>query len=197
MSLLLESIYLKDGGFRNLSYHQSRMENSVREIYQEEFPKRLVDLFSSRLVPSSGLYKTRVIYDTEIRKVEFVPYQSRPVQSVKLINDSTVSYHHKFLDRSLLEKLFGQRSAADDILIVRNGWITDTCYANVIFKRNDQWFTPESYLLKGTMRQSLLDAGRIKEADINVSNYHDYQSFKLINSMLGMDGPEIPISSIL
>jgi len=47
------------------------------------------------------------------------------------------------------------------------------------------------------MRQSLLDTGLIEETSINISNYNQFQSLKLINSMLEMDGPEIPISSIV
>ncbi|MEQ1586514.1 MAG: hypothetical protein ABL895_11590, partial [Cyclobacteriaceae bacterium] len=59
------------------------------------------------------------------------------------------------------------------------------------------WYTPASYLLKGTMRQSLLDAGLIKEATINHANYTQFESCKIINAMLGMEAEEIPVSSIL
>jgi hypothetical protein len=47
------------------------------------------------------------------------------------------------------------------------------------------------------MRESLLDARLIREAIIDVNNYSQFKSFRLINSMLGMDGEEIPIESIL
>ena len=157
----------------------------------------LSEFLSQVAMPTYGRFKTRVIYDTEIRNVEFVQYEPRLVQSIKLIHDNDISYPHKFLNRSHLENLFGLRDAADDILIVKSGNFTDTFYANLIFKKENRWFTPSTFLLKGTMRQSLVDTGLIEEATINISNYNQFQSLKLINSMMGMDGPEIPISSIV
>jgi 4-amino-4-deoxychorismate lyase len=169
----------------------------MEALFNTKFSVILEDLFSLMDVPSSGLFKARIIYDIEIRKVEFVPYIMRPVQSLKLIHDNSILYNYKFLDRSNLDNLFAQRDKADDILIVQNGLITDSWYANIIFKKAGRWFTPDTYLLNGTMRQSLLDAGLIEEIRIEVSDLKQYQSARLINSMLGMNGPEIPIDSIL
>jgi 4-amino-4-deoxychorismate lyase len=44
----------------------------------------------------------------------------------------------------------------DDIIIVRNGFVTDASYANLIFRKGDEWFTPATFLLAGTMRAFLL-----------------------------------------
>ncbi len=194
---LLESIYLNDGVFRNLSYHEERMKESTRDLFKREIRSDLTTLLTGMKIPSKGLYKTRVIYDTEIQKIEFVPYIISPVRSLRLVHSNTITYDHKLQDRSSLHQLYEQREDADDILIVKNGFITDTFYANVIFKKDDAWHTPKHYLLKGTMRQYLLDEGKIVEADITVDNYNYYQSTKLINAMLGMDGNEISIESIL
>jgi 4-amino-4-deoxychorismate lyase len=196
MSLLLESIYLKDGVFRNLGYHEARMRNTSTMLFGK-YAINLKEFLSQVANPTYGLFKTRVIYDTAIRNIEFVQYEPRLVRLLKLIHDNDISYTHKFLDRSHLENLFAQRGAADDLLIVKNGNFTDTFYANLIFKKENRWFTPTTFLLKGTMRQSLLDTGLIEETSINVSNYNQFQCLKLINSMVGMDGPEIPISSIV
>jgi len=196
MSLLLESIYLKDGVFRNLEYHQARMRNTSTMLFGK-YTIKLKEFLSQVASPTYGLFKTRIIYDTEIRNVEFVQYEPRLVKSLKLIHANDISYTHKFLDRSHLENLFAQRDAADDILIVKSGNFTDTFYANIIFKKENRWYTPSTFLLKGTMRQSLLDTGLIEETSINLSNYNQFQSLKLINSMVGMEGLEIPISSIV
>lgn len=193
---LLESIYLNDGVFRNLTWHEARMRNAMEMLFHTKYSILLEDILSHERVPSKGLFKTRIIYDSEIRKIEFVPYIIRPVQSLKLIYDNSISYNYKFLDRATLDKLFAQRAEADDILIVRDGLITDTWYANIILKKEGRWFTPDSYLLNGTMRQSLLDAGLVEEIRIGVSDLKQYQSARMINSMLGMDGPEISINSI-
>lgn len=197
MSRLLESIYLNDGLFRNLSYHEERMKKSIRDIFNMEMAIELSTLLIGMKFPSTGLYKTRIIYDTEIRKIEFVPYLITPVRSLKLIHSDVISYEHKFLDRSSLQSVYDQRGKADDVLMVKNGFITDTYYANIIFKKDNLWYTPKHYLLKGTMRQYLLEKGMILEAVIDEKNYTQYQSCKLINSMLAMNGEEISIELVI
>jgi len=196
MSQLLESIYLNHGEFRNLSYHEARMRGASRDIFKKELTIELRSLLTEMDYPSQGVYKTRIVYDTEIRKIEFVPYQVNPIQSLKIVHSDTISYEHKFLDRAALHKLFSQRGDADDILIVKQGFITDTYYANIIFRKADVWYTPRKCLLKGTMRQYLLDTSLIVEADIDVSDYLNYESFKLINSMLGVEGQELSVMAI-
>ena len=196
MYQLLESIYLKDGEFRNLLYHEARMKASVHALYGKHFAVNLDSIFSQQPVPESGMFKTRVVYATSILNIEFVPYVVRNVESIKLVHDNQISYEHKFVDRANLSAFYSLRETADDVLIVKNGLITDTSYGNIIFKKFGNWYTPQSYLLKGTMRQSLLDLGLISEAHIDANNYEQFESCKIINAMLGMNGEEIPVSSI-
>lgn len=195
MFQLLESICLNNGVFRNLEYHEARMQNSAQTLFNSNHGFDLSKL-KQESFPSVGLFKVRVIYDSKIKSVEILPYEIRPVNSLKIVYDKDISYTHKFLNRTNLEHLYSLRETADDILIVKNGMITDSFYANVLFKKGEDWFTPKSYLLDGTMRRSLLDQQVIKEALITHENYLQYKSCKLINSMLGMDGPEISIESI-
>jgi len=193
---LLETIYLRDGLFRNLPYHEARMNKSITTLYSGNNVIDLNSYLNSIHVPASGLFKTRVIYEAEIRKVEFVPYTVKPVRSLKLVHSDAITYDHKFLDRSLLHDLYNQRGELDEILIVKNGFITDTSYSNVIFRKDKKWFTPKHYILNGTMRQHLLDNGMIMDAEIDIHNFFEYESVKLVNAMLGMEGEEIPVESI-
>lgn len=197
MSRLIESVYLKDGEFRNLKYHQSRMEFSSGELFGVPNKWTLQNSLQTSGYPESGLYKVRVVYDKEVRQIEFVPYRVKPIQSLKLVNSDAIRYAHKFEDRQVLNELFQQREDCDDILIVKNGLVTDASYANLIFKRGNEWVTPATCLLAGTMRTFLLDSNQIKSMEIRVEDLVKYQSCKMINAMLGMDAPEIPISSIV
>jgi 4-amino-4-deoxychorismate lyase len=197
MSRLIESIYLKDGEFRNVKYHQLRMESSSKELFGVPNNWTLENKLQSSEYPESGLYKVRVIYDKEVKQIEFVPYLLKPVQSLKLISSDTISYAHKFENRQTLNELYQQRGKCDDIIIVRNGFVTDASYANLIFRKGDEWFTPATFLLAGTMRAFLLDSHRIKSTEIRVEDIVKYDSYKLINAMLGMEAPEIPLSSIV
>jgi 4-amino-4-deoxychorismate lyase len=196
MYQLLESIYLKDGVFRNLHYHEARMRASALALNGTHLNINLASLLAQQLVPAFGMYKTRILYTKEIDVIEFVPYRAKPVHSIKLIHDDHISYSHKLSDRTRLTELYALRGVSDDILIVKNELITDSYYGNVVFKQNNVWYTPQSYLLKGTMRQSLLEAGLIKEADISLNNYMQFESLKIINAMLGMESQEIPVTAI-
>jgi 4-amino-4-deoxychorismate lyase len=197
MSRLIESIYLKDGEFRNLKYHQLRMESSSKELFGVSNKWTLESKLQSSEYPETGLYKVRVIYDTEVKQIEFVPYQTKLVRSLKLVNSDVIRYTHKFENRQTLNELYQQREGCDDIIIVRNGFVTDASYANLIFRKGDEWFTPATFLLAGTMRAFLLDSHRIKSTEIRVEDIVKYDSYKLINAMLGMEAPEIPLSSIV
>jgi 4-amino-4-deoxychorismate lyase len=67
----------------------------------------------------------------------------------------------------------------------------------VVFKKSGTWFTPESPLLPGTMRQRLLDKGLIKTEMIRKEDIETFECFKLINAMLGFEGPEVSIKKII
>jgi 4-amino-4-deoxychorismate lyase len=197
MSLLLESIKLIDGEFRNLFYHERRMNRSLKflcgtqeHFYLEEFLKRLD-------VPLQGLYKCRIAYDDLSRDVEFIPYQYKTINSLRVVEHDRVSYEFKYVDRKVLNRLYDLRKNCDDVLIVRRGLVTDTSYANIVFKRGKYWYTPWSALLKGTTRAFLLERNLIKEEEIRLEDIKTFESFKLINAMLEFDAPEINISNIV
>lgn len=197
MSRLLESIRLENGNFHRLNYHQKRMDSSVKELSGQ---KNLISLFDSLRKynpPKIGLYKCRVVYEKKIESVEFIPYQIKPVNSLKVVYDPEITYAHKFTDRNNIGTLFGQRQYCDDILIIKNGFVTDSSYSNIIFYDGVNWITPATPLLKGTMRQFLLDTAEIKAAPLQVKDIPSFKTFRLINAMLAFDGPEIDVSKIV
>jgi 4-amino-4-deoxychorismate lyase len=196
MSRLIESIRLYNGEFSRLDLHQDRIDNSCRQVFGKIPDWRLKYFLMSHDFPTTGLHKCRVIYDEGTVQAEFSSYQAKPVQTLKLIIDNEIDYRHKWEERLKLNDAFGQRENCDDILIVRNGLITDTFYGNMVFQKNDEWFTPESFLLPGTMRQFLLNTGVIKTMRIDIHNFRQFSKFKLINAMVEWDGPAVDVSNI-
>jgi 4-amino-4-deoxychorismate lyase len=197
MSRLIESIKLLNGQFHRLHYHQARLDQSVLELFQLKNAINLSHELSKQTIPKTGLFKCRVIYNQQIQSVEFIPYEPRPIQSLKVVHDLSVDYHLKYENRERINTLVEKRQFCDDILIVKNGFVTDSSYSNIIFFDGVKWVTPKSPLLKGTMRQFLLDAAEIKEEQITVQNIPSFRSFRLINAMLGFDGPEIDVTKIV
>lgn len=198
MSLLVESIRSEDGKLLNISLHNERMIRSLSGLFGL---KSAIDLEKLITIPEKAkksVFKCRVEYDSEIRKVEFIPYIIKCVSSLKIVENNTIEYAHKFADRKQIDGLFSKRERADDILIIRNGMVTDTSYANVVFRDiNGNWITPSTFLLSGTRRESLLNSGEIKEAVITYRDISKYTEVKLINAMLGLDDTVgIPIANI-
>jgi 4-amino-4-deoxychorismate lyase len=143
-----------------------------------------------------GVYKLRIVYDSKEKTFEITPYKIRPLRSLKLVFDNDIVYDRKYEDRTELERLWAQRADCDDVLIIKNNLVTDISYANIIFRKENSWYTPDSFLLNGVMRQRLLDLGRITERRITVDNIREFTHFRPINAMLREDAPESEVSNI-
>jgi 4-amino-4-deoxychorismate lyase len=196
MSLLLETIRVVDGCWMNLKYHLKRSADSSFALFGESVQ---ID-FESIIIPPEyriGIVKCRILYDTKIRKIEFEHYTIRPISTLKLVYDNHIDYSHKLANRLELSNLLAQKEGADEILIVKNGQLTDISYANVVLKIENILYTPKNCLLKGTRRQQLLDLGIIQEQELTVTDLSKATSVILINAMLGLeDGIEIMVDKI-
>ena len=119
--------------------------------------------------------------------------------SLKLVEDNTIEYAYKFTDRKRIDKLTATRGEFNDILIIKDGMVTDTSYANVVFKDfYGNWLTPSTYLLPGTRRANLLKHKLIIEASIAYKDINKYSEVRLINAMLGLyDTEGILVGSII
>jgi 4-amino-4-deoxychorismate lyase len=197
MYLLFETIQIRNGKLMNANYHQQRMNSSSQAL----FGKRVDFTLTSLNIPpeaTNGIVKCRILYKSTVEKIEFQPYIPKKINSLKLVFDNQISYSHKFSDRSVLIQLLKQKGMADDILIVKNGRITDTSYSNIVFRKGSEFFTPNTFLLNGTKRQQLLDDGLIKEMVFSEEVISEMDSLILINSMLDLDsGVNVNISSII
>ena len=66
--------------------------------------------------------------------------------------------------------------------------MTDTSISNIAFLTGDgQWVTPDSPLLPGIMRQSLIDLGRLKEKRVRLEDLRLYREARMINCMIDLE----------
>jgi 4-amino-4-deoxychorismate lyase len=196
MPRFIETIKLLDGQFYNTEYHQQRVNKTLQKFFTPEPVIDLLDHLLQSNFPGKGLFKTRVVYEKDIVAIEFLPYPMKPIRSLKIVESDSIEYSFKFENRDELIAVYERRENCDEVIIVKNRMVTDASYANLVFKRGDEWITPQSYLLNGTMRQSLLDQGKIRSEAISISDIRKFEKVKLINSMLGFDGEAIPTSNI-
>ncbi len=193
--MFLESICINDGQPVNLEAHIERMHITALE---HGFRLPVLPTISS-VLPSHlthGKVKWRILYREEIQTMEFLPYKPKTVQSLRLV-EGNPDYAFKYADRSALEELLVQKGDCDEILIIREGLVTDTSYSNVVLQQGDQFYTPTSFLLNGTRRQQLLRNGSIKERVIRATDLHRYDHLLLINALLNLnESSSIPIHNI-
>lgn len=196
MCRFIETIAVLNGQVQRLALHQQRVDRTLHAFA----PGTTLDLHAAikqQRKHDGGLIKCRVVYDGHQHQVTFAPYIPRPANSLRVVVNNAIDYSFKFENRGPIDEAFSRRDGCDDILIVRNGLITDTSIANIVFRKGDRWFTPDRPLLEGTMRQYCLESGMIVATGILASDVSSFDGFRLINAMLGSDAHEQPVSNIL
>jgi 4-amino-4-deoxychorismate lyase len=196
MCQLFETIKVIEGEPQNLSLHDERMNRSRYMLFGMSDHLKLSDFISVPDHVKSGIIRCRVTYGKSFSSAEFSLYSPAKVMRLKLVEAGSLVYNLKYLDRTPLTSLI-DKSAADDILIIQNGCITDASYANIVFTDGYRWVTPDTPLLCGTMRELLLRNGVIKEERITVDDLPRFNHFRLINAMLGFESLLLPVSNIL
>lgn len=192
MCRFLESIKLKDGVFFRLEYHQERVNQCFQQFFAEQEAPDLAVWLHGQEVPATGLYKCRVLYDEKgFSQPTFTPYQMKTVKSLKLVETNLPPMTYKSADRSVYEQLVAQCGDCDEVLLVRNGLLTDTSYANIALFDGSKWVTPRLPVLYGTNRAYLLDKGIIVEQDIKAEELHLYQKIRVFNAMIEFGEMEI------
>jgi 4-amino-4-deoxychorismate lyase len=195
---LLETIKYKNGEFFNIELHQTRINQSGSYFYGNGFKIDLIREISKSNPPhKKGIFKCRLIYDRLVQKTEFHAYFLPRIASLKIVHDDTINYGYKYANRDSINSLFEKKENCDDIIIVKNGMITDSSYANLILFDGKNWVTPSTPLLKGTKRELLLSKQVISERSISIDDLPQYSKIRLINAMIEFeDKIEVEINKI-
>lgn len=197
MCQLLETIKIKNNSLCNLSYHNERVNNSRRQLFGIAENWLLQNIISLDGISFNQMYKCRFVYGKNIGPVEIIPYFLPKIKSLRIIEDNEIEYSFKYSNRSNLEKVKLQSDGADDVLIVKNGNITDITFANIVFFDGNKWITPSTPLLNGIKRQYYLDQGIISEADITVKDLKFFKKARIINAMIDLnESYDIELSNI-
>lgn len=183
----IETIKVVNGVFMHPEFNIQRMKQTMKEVFHSS----LSDTFLQEVIipreMNHGVVKCRILYGYSIEEVEFRKYECRKVSSLKLVDGADIDYSRKYADRSSLMRLLQEKGSCDDVLIVKNGYITDTSYSNVVLSDGSGYYTPSTYLLNGTCRQRLLAEGKVIAKDISVGDLSSFENLYLINAMLDLD----------
>ncbi len=198
MFRLIESIKVENKQICQGFYHNQRMNMARQALFS---CKDEIDIRSIINLPDGiddTVYKLRIIYDININGWEIKKYKKRRINSLKLVRCDDIDYQYKYENRKLINDLLKQKGNYDDILIIKNGFVTDTSFSNIIFWDGKQWHTPDTPLLKGTKRTFLLDKGLIHESRISLADLKRFYLCKPINALLDVEKTEaININKII
>lgn len=188
MQQFVETIKVKNGKALALAYHQARMERTIAHFFPA-LALTAMPRLEEWVVPKADmdLFKTRVVYGEKgVEKVEYASYAMRPIRSLRVVCNDSIGYDYKSVDRSALNALVTKRGNCDEIVIVKNGMVTDSSYTNLALYDGHEWLTPRRPLLLGTKRAFLLDQGLLKEADLTLADLRRAQRVSLFNAMIDM-----------
>lgn len=203
---IVESMRLENGLLQNAGFHNERLLRTVKYYFKKTLPSQISDVESmleSAGIPAdfrSGTVKCRLLYDffddDFSFRFQFIHYVKQDIKRLKLVLGCP-DYSFKYTDRRALDVLKEQRGNCDDIIIVKNGFVTDSSSSNIVLLKNGRWFTPGTVLLMGTARAKLLAMGEITETVVPAADLKSYEAVKLINAMLPFEQqPLIPVHMI-
>ena len=195
--LCFETICVQNRQFQNLAYHEARLNKTRSELFDLHDKWKLSELISVPEFVTNEPHKCRLAYADQIDTIKWELYLPRKIKKIKKVYDDEIDYSYKYNDRKDLNFLFEQRENADEILIIKNGKVSDTNFCNVAFLENGKWYTPATPLLPGTQRAYLLDSEVIEEAEILENDIASFSHIKLFNAMVNWENaPEIVVENI-
>lgn len=187
MSLLLESIRIENRQLHHVDLHNVRFNNARKQLFGKQNFILLEEIIKIPKDLTNNKYKCRITCNGDYINYEISVYEQRKINTLKIVHFNNIDYTFKTDDRTQLNIAFSERENCDDIIIVKNGMVTDAWAANIILFNGTHWETPSTPLLKGVQRENLLNKGIIYEKNIHFNELLRYKSIKLVNAMIGFD----------
>ena len=193
---LFETIRYKNGILENVSYHQARINRTLRALGGNT-PIQLDKIHIEGNVEKDIVYKIKCFYNLEgAYHIEKEIYHKKIIQTVSIHLAAQEEYQFKYTNRSWLNEAL-KNAGTDEMIIVQYNMIKDGNYANLVFFNGSEWHTPLHPLLLGTHRARLIDENKITEKVITLSDLANYTTLKYINAMmLWEESPEIEIRQL-
>ncbi|OBX63768.1 hypothetical protein A9Z63_04435 [Moraxella lacunata] len=185
--MLFETLAINNGRILNLDYHNRRFKQGQLFLHCQTMIDDIADIICVPDEFNNKFIRCRVTYDKYSIKVEYFDYIPKSIQSFKIIECDSIDYAYKYDDRNLLNQLLSQKGDCDEIIIIKNGLVTDCSIGNLLFLKNNHWYTPDTPLLQGTQRAYLLEAQKIHLANIDKNNIWQYEKVMMINALNAFD----------
>lgn len=181
---IFETIAILNGKPQNLEYHQERMNKAVEFLFKNANMLNLAEIIQIPKEYQTGLVRCRIDYNQQDYKILFAPYQKREIKSYQCVYLDNIDYQFKYSNRANFEKI---KTDKDEVIIIQNNKVTDCRIGNLLFLKENIWYSPKDYLLKGTQLSYLLAQNKIMLKEININEIHQYEKIMMINAMNPFD----------
>ncbi len=182
----------------NIARHQMRYGRTARHFFGSGYNVEDLGKIAAGFAANEGVNKVRIVYDgSGVVSAACAPYQMRNIRSLRLVECDGIDYTYKYADRTALDNAMKLRGGCDNVVIVRDGLLTDTSYTNIALYDGCRWLTPARPLLQGTALMRLFDEGRLEARDIRAGEIWDYSHIALFNSMIDFGKLVLPTACVL
>ncbi|HQO23197.1 MAG TPA: aminotransferase class IV [Spirochaetota bacterium] len=179
----IETVRIENGTLCNCDLHDERIMQTFLKYFPHKTPFTLMDI-QPDYCHGIGRCKLRILYSENDIDHSVSEYKPKKIRSAAVVECNDAEYSFKHEDRSLFSSIINNNY--DEIIILKNGFVTDSTFSNLAFYDSGKWFTPETFLLNGTMRQSLLADNIIHEKRIAAEDIRNFEKISFINSMLDL-----------
>lgn len=181
---LFETLAVVDGNFRQIEFHQQRVNNAFK-YYFNAIPQLHLD---NILIPPSfkdGFFRCRIDYNSTTFKIGFFPYTPKKLTTFQCVFTENMDYRFKYSNRKRLDDL--KNNHTDEIIIINNGYVSDCTIGNLLFLKNNNWYSSADYLLKGTQLHALLEKQAVELIKIDTNAIFNFEKIMMINALNPFD----------
>ena len=198
MCRFVETIRLQNHRLYNMYCHQMRYGRTARHFFGGGYNVENLEEVAAGFAGNEGVNKVRIVYDgAGIVSASCAPYRMKIIRSLRLVECGGIDYTYKYADRTALDNAMKLRGGCDNVVIVRDGLLTDTSYTNVALYDGSHWLTPARPLLQGTALMRLLGEGSLEARDIKAETVWDYSHIALFNSMIDFGKLVLPTACVV
>ena len=135
--MLFETLAINNGRILNLDYHNRRFKQGQLFLHCQKMIDDVADIIHIDDDFKDNLIRCRITYDKHDIKVKYFDYIPKNIQSFKLIECNDIDYTYKYDDRNLLNDLLSQKGDCDEIIIIKNNFVSDCSVGNLLFLKDD------------------------------------------------------------